>query len=137
MLPYGRDLRERVGQKQQKGQKSPREEPRWRSASPIQHSYPGEPCHATALAELWEIRGNNCKQTKDCIFTAGWVNGKGAEYMACRCKYSLIFHLFLHIRSSALPATTTPFISENRISREIPNKLLLGFHFPQLESPRE
>lgn len=63
-LPYGRDLRERVGQKQQRGQTSPREEPRWRSASPAWHSYPGQPIKkATALAELWEIEGNNCKQT--------------------------------------------------------------------------
>lgn len=97
---------------------SPAKEPGWRSAWLAWRGRPGERCRATALAEPWEIGGNNRKQTRESVFTGGWVNGKGAEDMACRCKYSLIFHLFLHIRSSALPAMTTPFISENRISSE-------------------
>jgi len=73
------------------------------------------------MLRLWQSPGRQEVTTankRKRIFTGGSVNSKGVEDMACSCKHSLIVHLFLHIRSSALPAMTTPFISENRISSE-------------------
>lgn len=70
-LPCGRDTRDSGSETQQRGWTSPSEEPGWRSASPAWRGHPGEPCHAMALAEPWEIEGNDCKKTREFLLVDG------------------------------------------------------------------